>query len=180
MLKSIVLFFRKRNIKKNSQQARLLHFPDFDKFPTITVLIDDNHKKDIKAMEHFLKESLKPKSVRFIVLTESVKDDLLQSEFMVFIEKADFNKIGLLKKEKLDVIGLLADDLLINLSDDNENLLNDYLISCLKSSFKIGHSKVNMQIHDLVMDYGIEKGDVQRLKILHKYLMMLSGNKNEN
>ncbi|MBQ8222275.1 MAG: hypothetical protein IJZ87_02845 [Bacteroidales bacterium] len=130
-------------------------------------------------MEHFLKESLNPQNVRFLVLTESVKDDFLQSEFMVFIEKNDFNKIGLLKKEKLDVIGLLADDVLINLSDDNENLLNDYLVSCLKSSLKVGHSNVNMKIHDLIIDYGIEKGDVQRLKILHRYLMMLSG-KNEN
>ena len=179
MLKSIILFFRKRNIRRNTQEARLLRFPDLSKFPTITVLIDDNQKKDIKAMEHFLKESLNPQNVRFLVLTESVKDDFLQSEFMVFIEKNDFNKIGLLKKEKLDVIGLLADDVLINLSDDNENLLNDYLVSCLKSSLKVGHSNVNIKIHDLIIDYGIEKGDVQRLKILHRYLMMLSG-KNEN
>lgn len=180
MLKSIILFFRKRNIRKNAQNSRLLKFPDINKFPTITLLIDDNQKKDIKTMEHFLKESLKPKNIRFIVLTESVKDDLLQSEFMVFIEKNDFNKLGILKKEKLETINMLVDDMLINLSDDNENLLNDYLVSCLKSSFKVGHSNVNMQIHDLVMDYGIEKNDVQRLKILHRYLLMLSGNKHED
>jgi len=158
----------------------MVRFPDINKFPTITLLIDGNQKKDIKTMEHFLKESLKPKNIRFIVLTELVKDEFLQSEFMVFIEKTDFNKFGVLKKEKLETINMLVDDMLINLSDDNENLLNDYLVSCLKSSFKVGHSNVNMQIHDLVMDYGIEKNDVQRLKILHRYLLMLSGNKNED
>ena len=180
MLKSIILFFRKRNIRKNAQNSRLMRFPDLNKFPTITLLIDDNQKKDIKTMEHFLKESLKPQNIRFIVLAEMLKEDFLHSEFMVFVEKKDFNKLGLLKKEKLETINMLVDDMLINLSDDNENLLNDYLVSCLKSSFKVGHSKVNIQIHDLVMDYGIEKNDVQRLKILHRYLMMLSGNKNEN
>ena len=180
MLKSIILFFRKRNIRRNTQDIRMVRFPDINKFPTITLLIDGNQKKDIKTMEHFLKESLKPKNIRFIVLTELVKDEFLQSEFMVFIEKTDFNKFGVLKKEKLETINMLVDDMLINLSDDNENLLNDYLVSCLKSSFKVGHSNVNMQIHDLVMDYGIEKNDVQRLKILHRYLLMLSGNKNED
>ena len=45
--------------------------------------------------------------------------------------------------------------------------------------FKVGHSNINMKLHDLVIDYGIEKNDVERLKILYKYLMMLSGNKNE-
>ena len=30
-----------------------------------------------------------------------------------------------------------------------------------------------------VIDYGIEKNEVERLKILYKYLLMLSGNKNE-
>ncbi|MBQ8761652.1 MAG: hypothetical protein IJZ06_09595 [Bacteroidales bacterium] len=180
MLKSIILFFRKKNIRKNTQNARLMRFPDFDKFPIITLFIDDNQKKDIKAMEHLLKESLKPRNIRFIVLTESVKDDFLQSEYMVFIEEKDFNKLGLLKKEKQDTINMFADDMLINLSDNNENLLNDYLVSCLRSPFKVGHSDVNMKIHDLVLDYGIEKNDVQRLKILNRYLMMLSGNKHED
>jgi hypothetical protein len=36
-----------------------------------------------------------------------------------------------------------------------------------------------MSMHDLVIDYGLEKNDVERLKILYKYLLMLSGNKNE-
>ena len=32
---------------------------------------------------------------------------------------------------------------------------------------------------NLVLDYGIEKNEIERLKILYKYLLMLSGNKNE-
>ena len=58
-------------------------------------------------------------------------------------------------------------------------MLNDYIASYIRSSFKIGHSKVNMTMHDLVIDYGIEKNDVERLKILYKYILMLSGGKNE-
>ena len=72
-----------------------------------------------------------------------------------------------------------SDELFVNLSDNNENMLNDYLVSCVNSSFKIGHSNNNMQLHDLVLDYGIEKNEIERLKILYKYLLMLSGGKNE-
>ena len=72
-----------------------------------------------------------------------------------------------------------SDDIFINLSDNNEDLLNDYIVSYVNSSFKIGHPKLNMGMHDLVIDYGIEKNDVERLRILHKYILMLSGNKNE-
>ena len=72
-----------------------------------------------------------------------------------------------------------SDELFVNLSDNNENMLNDYLVSCVNSSFKIGHSGNNMQLHDLVIDFGIEKNEIERLKILYKYLLMLSGNKDE-
>ena len=84
-----------------------------------------------------------------------------------------------MKKDKEMLLRSFSDELFVNLSDNNENLLNDYLVSCINSSFKIGHSNNNIQMHDLVIDYGIEKNEVERLKIMYKYLLMLSGNKNE-
>lgn len=179
MLKSIIHFFRGRKIKRNLQQKRSVQFPDLHKYPTMTLLIDDNQKKIVKEMDAFIKESFKPKMIRFIVLTESLQGDFLQSDTMFFIEQNDFNKLGVLKKEKELSLRSFYDDVFINLSDDNENLLNDYLVSCINSMCKVGHSNINMKLHDLVIDYGIEKNDVERLKILYKYLMMLSGNKNE-
>ncbi len=179
MLKSIILFFRNRKIRKNLQNKRLMQFPDINKYPIISILVDENQKKNIKEMEQFLKVSFNPKRVRFIIMSDIVPDNILQSDFMVFLHKDDFNKLGILKKEKEDVLKTFVDDIFINLSDNNEDLLNDYIASYIKSSFKIGHSKVNMKMHDLVLDYGIEKSDVERLKILYKYILMLSGGKNE-
>ena len=83
------------------------------------------------------------------------------------------------KKEKEAFLKSFQDMILINLSNNNENLLNDYIVSCIDSKFKIGHSNTNMKLHDLVIDYGIEKNDVERLKILFKYLLMLFRNTNE-
>lgn len=179
MLKSIILFFRKRKIRRNLQNKRLMQFPDINKYPVITILVDESQKKDIKEMEVFLKMSFLPKRMRFVVLADVLPDNILQSDYMVFVSKEDFGKLGVLKKEKEDVLKAFSDDIFVNLSDNNEDLLNDYIISCINSSFKIGHPKLNMSMHDLVIDYGIEKNDVERLKILYKYLLMLSGNKNE-
>ena len=179
MFKSLILFFRKRNIKRNLQQKRLLRFPDINKSPIMTILLDENQKKDIKMMEQFVKTSLNPHELRFLILSETLPDNLLQSDSMFFVVKEDFNKLGLLKKEKEMLLRSFSDELFVNLSDNNENLLNDYLVSCVNSSFKIGHSNNNIKMHDLVIDYGIEKNEVERLKILYKYLLMLSGNKNE-
>lgn len=179
MLKSIILFFRKRKIRANTQHKRLMQFPDINKFPIISILVDESHKKNIKEMESFLRMSFNPKRLRFIMLSETAPDNILQSDFMISIVKDDFNKLGVLKKEKEDVLRAFSDDFFINLSDNNEDLFNDYIVSYINSSFKVGHPKVNMSLHDLVIDYGIEKNDTERLKILYKYILMLSGNKYE-
>ena len=133
MLKSIILFFRKRKIRKNLQNKRLMQFPDINKYPIISVLVDENQKKCIKEMESFLKSSFNPKRVRFIVLSNVIPENVLQSDFMVFVQKDDFNKLGVLKKEKEEVLKTFSDDIFVNLSDNNEDLLNDYIISCVKS-----------------------------------------------
>ena len=179
MFKSIILFFRYRKIRKNLLQKRLMQFPDINKYPIISILVGENQKKNIREMESFLKTTFNPKRLRFIIMSDVMPENILQSDFMVFIQKDDFNKLGVLKKEKEDVLKTFSDDIFINLFDKNDDLLNDYVTSYIKSSFKVGHSKVNMSMHDLIIDYGIEKNDVERLKILYKYILMLSGNKNE-
>ena len=158
----------------------MLQFPNIDKSPIMTVLIDENQKKDIKAMEQFIKTVLHPHKLRFVILCETLPDDQLHSDYTFFIQKDDFNKFGILKREKEMMMRSFSDEMFVNLSDNNENMLNDYMVSCINSSFKIGHPNVNVNMHDLVIDYGIEKSNVERLKIIYRYLMMLSGNKYEN
>ena len=179
MFKSLILFFRRKNIKRNLQQKRLLKFPDIMKSPVMAILIDDNQKKDIKSIEQFVRNTLNPRKLRFVVLSETLPDDQLQNDSIIYIVKKDFNVLGILKKEKEALLRSFSEDLFVDLSDNNKNMLNDYLVSCVNSSFKIGHSKINMQLHDLIVDCGIEKDEVERMKIIYKYLLMLSGNKNE-
>ena len=85
----------------------MLQFPDINKSPIMTILLDENQKKDIKMMEQFVKNSLNPHKLRFLILSETLPDNLLQSDSMFFILKEDFNKIGLLKKEKEIVLSFI-------------------------------------------------------------------------
>lgn len=179
MLKSLILFFRRKNIGRNLQQKRLLHFPDLNRSPEMTVMLDEGKKKDIKSIEQFVRNTFRPRKLRFVILCETLPDNQFQNDEAFFIIKKDFNIFGVLKKEKEERLKSFSDDLFVNFSDNNKNLLNDYLVSCVNSSFKIGHSGNNMKQYDLVLDYGIEKDELERMKILYKYLMMLSGNKNE-
>ena len=53
----------------------------------MTILLDESQKKDIKMMEQFVKNSLNPHKLRFLVLSETLPDNLLQSDSMLFILK---------------------------------------------------------------------------------------------
>lgn len=154
--------------------------PDLSKNLIVTILVDENQKKNIKELELCAKQLFKPKQLRFIVLCDSIPDDVLQSDFLHFVLlKEDFNMFGVFKKDKEVVIRSCVGNVFINMSDNNELMLNDYLVSMIGSTFKIGHVKSNNALHDLIMDFGIEKSNVERMKIIYKYLMMLSGNNYE-
>ena len=105
MLKSIILFFRKRNIRKNHSQERPLIFPDFDKSPTVTIMLDYNGKKDIKEIEQFVKLSMKPKTLGFVVLCETIPDDIIQSDLMFFVQKEDCCKTFILQQSLFECYG---------------------------------------------------------------------------
>lgn len=179
MLKSLVVFFRNKAIKKGRLKQRSVIMPDVTNLSAITLLMDPDQYKSTKEIEKVLKTLYQAKKFRYVMYCDLIPNDKLQTDTMVFLTKDDFNIFGIIKKDKLDVINSFENEILINMSEDNELIINDYLQSLINSSFVIGHSKLNKDFHDLTFDYGIEKDVVQRLRILHKYLLMLSGNKNE-
>lgn len=179
MIRSVVLFLRKRMVKKSLQQKRMSIMPELNKFPLVTILIDESQKKMIKDIEQNLKTLFNPKRHRFVIVNDIVSDDCLQSDLMLFITKDDFNFWGLLKNEKIISLKSFSDDLFINMSENQDDMINDYIVSMINSTFKIGSVKNNSALHDLILNYGIEKNNVERMRIIKKYLLMLSGNKDE-
>jgi hypothetical protein len=64
------------------------------KSPVMAILIDDNQKKDIKSIEQFVRNTLNPRKLRFVVLSEALPDDQLQNDSIIYIVKKDFNVFG--------------------------------------------------------------------------------------
>ena len=153
--------------------------PELYKFPVVTILVDENQKQFIKELEINLKTLFNPKRYRFVIINDVIPEDYLQSDKMLFITKDDFNFWGLLKNEKVIALKSFVDDLFINMSDNQDDMINDYIVSMINSNYKIGSVKNNSSLHDLTFNFGIEKNNVERLKIIKKYLLMLSGNKDE-
>lgn len=179
MFKSLVVFFRKRSIKEEKQKKRTLSMPDVSDISALTLMMDVNHIKNAKEIEAILRKLFAPKKYRFLIYCDTVPNDQIYTDVMCFITKADFNILGRLRKEKIAEINAYGESVVINMAENNTSIVSDYVVSLLSSSFKVGHDKLNNDLHDLILNFGIENSLVERLKILHKYLLMLSGKKNE-
>lgn len=176
MIKSLVLYLRKKAIKKSLQRKRMSIMPELNKFPVVSVMIDENQKHLLKDIENAIKTLFNPERYRFIILNDEIPENYLLSDAMMFLTKDDFNFWGVLKNDKMILLKSFADDLFVNLTDSQDDMLNEYIVSMISSNFKVGGVKNNPALYDFILNYGIEKNNVERLKIIKKYLLMLSGN----
>lgn len=180
MFKQIVLFFRKQEIKKFLFQKRYPIFPDITKSPTIIVLLDENQKKQLKDISMYIKKLLNPGKFCSIIYNKEFPDDIMQSYYRFFIVKNDFNSFGVLKKEKKTFLKECFSDIFINLSTTQDDLLlYEYIMTHIKSSFRVGFNEKETQLYDLVISSKEDDTVIDRLKNLQKYLLILSGNNNE-
>lgn len=179
MIKSLVLFLRKKAIKKSLQRKRVPIMPELNKYPVVSILIDENQKHLLKDIENAMKTLFNPKRYRFIILNDVLPDNYLLSDTILFLTKDDFNFWGVLRNDKMILLKSFVDDLFVNLTDSQDDMLNDYIVSMINSNFKVGGVKNNPDLYDFIFNYGIEKNNVERLKIIKKYLLMLSGSKDE-
>ena len=66
--------------------------PDLDKFPVMSLLLDDIQKKGIKELDSCIKDLFNPKRIRYIVLCyNNIPQDVIQSDTMIFITKQNIN-----------------------------------------------------------------------------------------
>lgn len=180
MFKSIVPFFRKQEIKKFLLQKRYPIFPDITKSPTVTVLLDENQKKQLKNISMYIKELFKTRRYCSIIYNKVFPNDIMQSYYRFFIVKNDFNIFGVLKKKKKTFLKEWFSDIFVNLSTArDDSLLYEYIMTYIKSSFRVGFSEKEVQFYDLVINSKKDDTIIDQLKNLQRYLLILSGNNNE-
>ena len=178
MFKSVIHFFRQKNIRNFLLNKQNCIFPDVSKYPVVAVFINENQKSQLKELEKTMNRLFVMKKCTFFIFEEKLAGDIFQNDKVHLVVKDDFNILGLLKQDKKDALANKYFDMLINLSKDQSELLTyDYLMSCIKTSFRVTFSNTKDPLYDLVIDSKKDESLISQLEILQKYLLMLSGKK---
>lgn len=168
-------FFRNRAISAFLKRKKGCVLPDISKCPMMALLINGEQFARLKELETSLNRLFAVKKCIFFVISDDLPDNMLVGDKINFITKKNFNFFGKLESDALSSLSSVSYDLIVNLSGCNaETLAEEYIMTVLKTSFRVSFGKSYESLYDLVIDS--KKDDlILKIEALHKYLLMLSG-----
>lgn len=168
-------FFRNRAICAFLKKEKKCVLPDISKCPTMALLINGVQFARLKELEANLNKMFAVKKYFFFVISDDLPDNMLVGDKINFITKKNFNFFGKLESDAKSSLSSVSYDLIVNLSGCNAELLTEeYIMTVLRTPFRISFGKSFESLYDLVID---SKNDdvIEKIVALHKYLLMLSG-----
>lgn len=168
-------FFRNRAIKAFLKRKKNGVLPDISKYPTVALLLNEEQFAKHKELEKILDKLFTLKKCYLFVISNELPDFVLVGDKINFITKKNFNFFGMLDGDVQSSLTSLSYDMIVNLAGNNEELLTEeYIMTILKTSFRISFGKSYESLYDLVIDS--KNADlIAKIEALHKYLSMLSG-----
>lgn len=177
-MKAVVRFFRHRAINGYIKVKKSCVLPDISKYPTVAVLLDKEQFERRKDIEKALTNLFVMKRYIMVACVDRISEDLWQTEHYFVIEKKDFNKLGLLNKEKKEVLGRMQYDMLVDLSKIQDDVMtNHYVMSLINNTFMVTFGNSYHSLYDMVIDSKKDDNEVSQIEVLNKYLSMLIGQK---
>lgn len=179
MFKTIVRYLRRKSIEKNTAKKRRHHAVlNLSQPLTIGVLIEDGapHIDDIRKEICRLFNTMH--CLFFIFDAKSDKTGGMD-KVGCFVGRHDLNVFGLLNEAGRNNIGSVPVDMLIDVAKEQPDglLLKDYLVSQIKSAWKVSFASKYNELFDIVIAPK-EKSDIaEKIGDLHRYLSMLYGNR---
>ena len=175
-MKAVVKFFRHRAISKFLRRKKACILPDMYKYPSVAILLDRNQFERRREIEQLLTKLFNLKRFTFIVYTETLPKDVMQTDRYFFVTKNDFDFWGLIKQDKKESILCMSFDLVIDFTvKDDEMLTNPYILSLINNSFRMTFGNTSSKMYDMVIDAKKEDDMLKQIEILHNYLSMLLG-----
>ena len=176
MMKAVVRFFRRRAIKSFLKHKKHCILPDISKYPTVAVLLDKNQYAQHKEIEQTMTRLFALKRYAFIVINDEKATNMPQNDNSVFIFKDDFNFWGLIKAEKHDMIKEMSYDMVVDFSKSSDELLtHSYVMTLINNTFRVTFGSTCPSLYDMVIDSKKDDNMLNRIQILHNYLLMLLG-----
>ena len=152
-LKDILLSFKlKKNLKTLQSQKK----KEITSFKSILIIVYENDLDEDFLLLFVENLKISIKNVYIIVLNQN-KIDLTETRFKkkIYISKDEISMTGDIKKETNYFFNRKY-DLLVNFFDQKE-ILSELISSKCFSKLRIGFSKANPQINDIVFNFGMNE-----------------------
>ncbi len=176
MFQFIERFFRKKAINKSTANKIDRAFPNLDKPLSIIILLNNNKAEEIKDIQYLVNRLFKINNLHFIQIDPQAKAPAVVSVLLDCLGKNDFNFFGLLNDAGRGKIDNLRCDMFIDLSEMEKNdLLKEYVVSYIRSSFNITLADKEKPAFDMVVDTNDETDTLKKLTFIHDYLLKLFG-----
>jgi len=168
-------FFRNRAINAFLNRKENGILPDISKCPTMALLLNEAQYVRLKELETILNTLFALKKCSFFVISNDTQDKVLLGDDIYLITKGCYNLLGKFGRGMKSLLSLESYDMVVNLSGSNSELLTEeYVMTVLKTSFRISFGESYESLYDLVIDS--KNADmIVKIEALHKYLLMLSG-----
>ena len=150
-LKDILLSFKlKKNLKTLQSQKK----KEITSFKSILIIVYENDLDEDFLLLFVENLKISIKNVYIIVLNQN-KIDLTETRFKkkIYISKDEVSMTGDIRKE-INYFFNRKYDLLVNFFDQKE-ILSELISSKCFSKLRIGFSKANPQINDIVFNFGM-------------------------
>ena len=152
-LKDILLSFKlKKNLKTLQSQKK----KEITSFKSILIIVYENDLDEDFLLLFVENLKISINNVYIIVLNQN-KIDLTETRFKrkIYISKDEISMTGDIKKE-INYFFNRKYDLLVNFFDQKE-ILSELISSKCFSKLRIGFSKANPQINDIVFNFGMNE-----------------------
>ena len=126
--------------------------PDFERLSSVIIILEDLDKQTVRTIEDCVRNAFGISRIRLIIISEKASEDILLSDQYCEVTTKDFGYMKVLKAEKQEEIRKLP-------------------------SFRVSFTKSDYSgIYDLIIDNGKNSSPTSDIKVLHDYLLALSGN----
>ena len=166
-----------RSINQFIAEKNGCRMPDFGKLSSVIIILEDLDKQTVRTIEDCVKNAFGISRIRFIIISEKASEDILLSDQYCEVTTKDFGYMKVLKAEKQEEIRKLPmTHLLINMAMTHV-AISDFLATLPHASFRVSFTKSDYAgIYDLIIDNGKNSSPNSDIKVLHDYLLALSGN----
>ena len=172
-------------IKNKALRKALDHFieekepikmPNVKKINSAIIILEEYDKENVRNIESSMKSLFGTTRCSFIVLTNTMSDTILQSDFFLEVTPKDFGFMSVLKPEKHQEIHKLPlSNVIINMGSKHPDV-SDYICTLPKTDFRISFFRSeHLKIYDLVIENKKGADSVSNIHVLHNYLEALTG-----